>query len=99
MVTDLSAFNAGGQHVIVQLRFEDGVVWLARIRFPPCIIARHQCVGGFKACQNAAVSMECEIATMKYVEDNISLPVYTHNLSQDHCLGAPYIMIEEMPGQ
>ena len=33
-VADLSSFNAGGTHVILQLQFEDGVVWLARIQFP-----------------------------------------------------------------
>src|SRR5438477_8217046 len=72
---DLSSFNAGGTHVIVQLQFEDGVVWLARIRFPCCTIEGHQCVGGFTSFQNAAVAMGCEIATMAFVKERTSLPI------------------------
>lgn len=100
--TDLSAFNSGGQHVVIRLLFEDGVVWLARIRFPRCVIEGHRCVGGFNSFKNASLSMECEIATMRLVKENTSLPVptvYTYDLSGNNCLGAPYMMIERMPGE
>ena len=94
-VADLSSFNSGGTHVIVQLRFTDGVVWLARIRFPCCTIDGHECVGGFASCRR-------EIATMTLVKQRTSLPVltvYTYNLSSDNSLRAPYMMIERMPGE
>ena len=101
-VADLSSFNAGGTHVVLQLRFDDGVVWLARIRFPGCSIEGHQCVGGFGSFQNAAEAMGCEIATMALVKQHTSLPVptvYAYNLSFDNSLHAPYMMIEKMPGE
>lgn len=99
---DLSSFNAGGTHVIVQLQFEDGVVWLARIRFPCCGIEGHQCVGGFTSFQDAAAAMGCEIATMAFVKERTSLPVpnvYVYNLSFDNLLHAPYMIIEKMAGE
>lgn len=100
--TDLSAFNAGGQHIVIRVLFEDGVVWLARVRFPRCEIEGHRCVAGFKSFQKASSSMECEIATMKLVKAKTSLPiptVYAYDLSANNCLGAPYMLIERMPGE
>jgi len=100
-VADLSSFNAGGTHVVLQLRFDDGVVWIARIQFPCCSIEGHQCVGGFRSFENAADAMRCEIATMALVKQRTSLPVptvYFYNLSYDNSLHAPYMMIEKMPG-
>jgi Phosphotransferase enzyme family len=98
---DQSSFNAGGQHLVMHIRFEDDVTWLARIRFPPCTRDGHRCVGGFRTFRNAALSMESEIATIMYVKKNTSLPVprvYGYDLGRDNCVSAPYMLIEEISG-
>jgi hypothetical protein len=101
-VADVSSFNTGGTHVVFQLRFEDGGVWLVRIRFPGCELEGHKCVGGFGSFQRAADEMGSELATMAVVKQRTSLPVsavYLYNLSADNVLSAPYMMIEKMPGE
>lgn len=99
---DLCAFNAGSTHVLMKVRFDDGVVWLARFRFPRCNRKDHTCVGGFRSFQSALMTMQSEIATMDLVRKTTTIPVptvYGHDLSANNRFGAPYMLIEQMPGE
>jgi Phosphotransferase enzyme family len=93
--------NAGGQHVVMKIRFVDEVVWLARIRFPPCSILDHECVGGFTDYEAAATNMESEIATMAYIASKTRVPVprvFGYNLFRDNDIGGPYMFMEMVEG-
>ena len=99
---DLCAFNAGSTHVVMKVRFDDGVVWLARFRFPRCNRRDHTCVGGFLSFPDASMTMQSEIATMDLVRKTTTIPlpaVYGHDLSANNPFGAPYLLIEQMPGE
>ena len=94
------AMNAGGQHVLFKIEFGDGVVWLARIRFPRCPILDHKCVGGFRDYEVAMKSMESEIATMNYIATNTGVPVpkvFGYDL-RSNSIGGPYMLMEMAVG-
>jgi len=94
----------GGQHVIVKLFFEDGVVWVARISFPRCVQTdgHISCVGGFRDFCKEALCMESEIATLQYVKEKTNIPVpkvFGYNLCNDNGVGGPYMLMEMVFGE
>lgn len=94
--------NAGGQHVILKTRFTDGVVWLARIRFPRCPVLDHECVGGFHDYAAAAKVMESEIATMQLVASKTQVPVprvFSYELCPNNGIGGPCMFMEMVEGE
>jgi len=96
--------NAGGQHVILKIRFVDGVVWLARIRFPQCpaSVVDHDCVGGFRDYATEAKIMECEIATMQLIASKTQVPVprgFGYDLGPNNGIGSPCMFMEMVEGE
>ena len=96
---------AGGQHVLIKIRFEDGVEWVARIMFPQCEQSEsHKCMGGYwhEKLDDRIAGMESEIATLQYVRSRTSVPVpkvFGYDLNRDNDVGGPYILMEMIPGE
>lgn len=95
---------AGGQHVVVKLPFEDGVIWVVRISFPACPkdTLQTSCVGGFCNYQREMLHMESEIATLQYVAEMTDIPaprVFGYNLHHDNGVGGPYMLMEMVHGK
>jgi hypothetical protein len=91
---------AGGQHMVLKIKFRDGVTWLARFRFPNCEQGDdHVCVGGYSQQRSAEcqAEMESEIATLKHISDSTSVPVprvYGYDLCQENTVGAMYLLMD-----
>lgn len=82
----------GGINYHIEIQFEDGVSWLARIRrfnatSPPPDLRRH--------------IMRSEIATLQFLEKTkIPAPrVFDYNLEEGNPIGVEYILMEKMPGK
>jgi hypothetical protein len=86
----------GGVNIVLELKFDDGVIWVAGIRQRTCPA---------EASQNSRKSgktIESEVATMQFLKSNTSLPVpavYGYDVRYDNKIGGPYIFMEAMPGK
>lgn len=84
--TDISTLERGSFHEIRILEFEDG--W--------------SCIGRFTRNRNEELCVtESEVATVKYVRQYTTIPVpetYFVNLDPTHAVGAPFLLMERMPG-
>jgi hypothetical protein len=88
-----SAYAYGGDNIILEMMFEDGLAWIARLRLhePKFLQSR----GEF---DQVFVS---EVATLKWVKRETTIPVPTVFVSDaryDNEVGQPYILMEAMPG-
>ena len=77
----------GLYNMVRLLRFEDGVLWLARL-------SMHR---------SAAVSakLRSEMDTMKWITAQSTLPiptVYASEVDEDNAVGVPYVLMEFLPG-
>lgn len=82
----------GGMNYHIEIQFEDGVSWLARIRrfnatSPPADLRRH--------------IMRSEIATLQFLgKTKVPAPrVFDYNLEEGNPIGVEYIIMEKMPGK
>jgi len=101
----VSEVIAGGKHVVLELEFEDGVRWIARIMFPQCEQDdNHQCMGGYSEenFSDCIAGMESEIATLQHVAKATSVPVprvFGYDLRKDNDIGGPYMLMEMIYGE
>lgn len=89
---DTSRFTWGLNNVVFEIRFSDGIYWVARIQITP--------VTGDKDGEN--VIMASEIATMNFVRSRTTIPiprVFDYETSSDALSGYPYVLLEYMPGR
>ena len=88
-----SDYAYGGDNIVLEMKFDDGVAWIARLRLhePKFLQAR----GDF---DQVFVS---EVATLKWVKRETTIPVPTVFVSDarnNNEVGQPYILMEAMPG-
>jgi hypothetical protein len=82
---DVSTLQRGMFHEICVLHFEDG--W--------------SCIGRFTRDAEPLAKVESELATLEYVRKYTTIPVpevYFVNHSDNHCVGAPFVLMEHMHG-
>jgi hypothetical protein len=82
---DVSTLHRGTFHEIRVLHFEDG--WT--------------CVGRFTRDAEPLAKAQSEVATLEYVRKHTMIPVpeaYLVNYSDNHCVGAPFVLMEHMRG-
>ncbi|UJO21547.1 uncharacterized protein CLAFUR5_09298 [Fulvia fulva] len=89
-------YSCGHFNVVRKLEFSDGVDWIARVRLPLLegMSEEREALGAEK-------SMEVEIATMKYLKKRTSIPVpevYSHSLSAESEVGAPFMLMSYIHG-
>jgi hypothetical protein len=84
--------QTGGQNCNLDIKFEDGVIWIVRLRFEdPTILPR--------AAQQAVSTSE--VATLKYLADETRLrvPKVLHHCFDESEIGIPYILMEKLSGK
>ena len=89
---DTTKFAAGMQNVVIELKFSDGVSWIARIRFS------HEGDDD----KEVERSMLSEVTTMKYIRARTSIPapeVFGYDFSPANDFGFRYIVMELLPGR
>jgi hypothetical protein len=94
---DPKIFEAGWFNIALEVVFEDGVIWVARLRLPP--LQRHQ---HLHEEQQGASAMAHEIYVMNYVREHTTIPVpevYGYNLEMDNQVGFRYIFLQALPGR
>ena len=90
--TDLIKGQMGGQNCHVDFEFEDGAVWLARIRLDDPLLPP-------KPTQTCV--FWSEVATLKFLEEiNVPTPkIYAYAAdSSSNPVGTSYILMEKLPG-
>jgi aminoglycoside phosphotransferase (APT) family kinase protein len=83
----------GGMNYHIEIQFEDGISWLARIRrvnatSPPADLQ--------------AYIMRSEVATLQFLRSKTKVPVaevYDYNLDEKNPIGVEYILMEKLAGQ
>jgi len=89
-------FAVGREHVVFEIISLTSVA-IVRIRKPPLSkLSESQ----FQR-EHSAQDMCDEITTLKYVSEHTTIPVpriYDYDAGSDNSLGAPYMLMEEMPG-
>ena len=82
-------FTHGGFNLVIEIVFDDGVFWIARIRFDTDL-ADHQ-----------RRIMESEISTMQYVREHTTIPVpelHASDSGKNNPFQAPFILMEGVTG-
>ena len=83
-------FTNGSQHLVIEVVFEDGAVWIARIRLSKKLSAHEK------------MAMESEICVMRTVRSRTAVPVpevYNWDSGTDNVFGAPFILMEAIHGR
>jgi aminoglycoside phosphotransferase (APT) family kinase protein len=82
----------GGMNYHIEIKFEDGISWLARIRrfnatSPPPDLQHY--------------IMRSEVATLQFLsKTNVPSPrVFDYNFETANCIGVEYILMEKLPGK
>ncbi|KAF4219275.1 hypothetical protein CNMCM5878_003579 [Aspergillus fumigatiaffinis] len=82
----------GGMNYHIEVKFEDGISWLARIRrfnatSPPPDLQHY--------------IMRSEVATLQFLsKTNVPSPrVFDYNFEAANCIGVEYILMEKLPGK
>ncbi|KZW02171.1 hypothetical protein EXIGLDRAFT_744652 [Exidia glandulosa HHB12029] len=94
-VANRDKYASGEYNVVIELVFDDGVVWIARIwtshyeasRLPADVISR---------------KLRCEVATLKLVKARTTIPVPTvfgFSVTSDNPIGLPYVFMSPLPGR
>jgi hypothetical protein len=87
-VTDVILNQTGGQNCNLDICFEDGVVWMIRLRFgEPTVLPRDAQTIVFKS----------EVETLKFLaRTNIRSPELFHHCPDESEIGTPYILMEKL---
>ena len=83
-------FTNGSKNLVIEAVFNDGVVWIARIRLSRELSA------------NEVASMESEIYVMRTIRVRTKVPVpevYAWGSGTDNVFRAPFILMEGVPGR
>lgn len=96
--TSATKLTRGGFHEIFTLEFEKAG------GNPPESLVRSNfvCIARVARTSDCLAKEESEIATMRYVRKHTTLPVpeiYYHDLSPYNDVGAPFTLLEKLPGQ
>ncbi|KAK6008370.1 hypothetical protein QM012_000273 [Aureobasidium pullulans] len=83
--------QTGGQNCNLDICFDDGVVWIARLRFEePTVLPRDA---------QATISIS-EVETLIFLaRTNIRVPEVFHHSSDESEIGTPYMLMEKLPGK
>ncbi|KAI4726112.1 hypothetical protein E4T49_06137 [Aureobasidium sp. EXF-10728] len=83
--------QTGGQNCNLDIRFDDGTVWIVRLRFEePTVLPRDA----------QAVVFASEVETLKFLaRTNIRVPEVFHYSFDDKEIGTPYMLMEKLPGK
>jgi Phosphotransferase enzyme family len=84
------AFTHGKYNLVIEILFDDGVSWVARIR-----------LYGDSA-DNDDLVMESELATMEYVREHSNIPVptvYASDTGRNNVFDAPFMLMTGMNGE
>lgn len=84
--------QSGGQNCNIDIQFEDGVIWLARIRLTDALIPPKP---------TQAYIFQSEVFTLKYLESTlVPTPKLFHfaDESSENPVGVPFMLIEKMEG-
>lgn len=89
-------FDIGREHIVFEILSPTSAA-IVRIRKPTLATSESQNLQS----EPTAQDMSDEITTLNYVSENTTIPVpriYDYDTSSDNPLGAPYMLMEEMPG-
>ncbi|KAI4751533.1 hypothetical protein E4T52_15377 [Aureobasidium sp. EXF-3400] len=85
--------QTGGQNCNIDICFDDGIVWIARLRFDePTVLPR----------EAQSAILKSEVATLKFLADKtkIRVPkVFDYSYNDENEIGTPYILMEKLPGK
>jgi aminoglycoside phosphotransferase (APT) family kinase protein len=85
--------QTGGQNCNIDIRFDDGITWIARLRFEePTVLPREA---------QPAIS-KSEVATLIFLANKtkIRVPkVFDYSYNDENEIGTPYIPMEKLPGK
>jgi hypothetical protein len=88
-----SHFTHGSFHVVFEIVFDDGDVWVCRVRH----------VDPDETSRYLEMTMESTVATMMYVKSSTTIPVpeiYCHQYDPSRsAIGSSYIMMQALPGR
>jgi aminoglycoside phosphotransferase (APT) family kinase protein len=83
--------QTGGQNCNLDIRFDDGIVWIARLRFEEPTVLPHDA--------QANISMS-EVETLKFLaRTSIRVPEVFHHSFDESEIGTPYMLMEKLPGK
>ncbi|KAI4843019.1 hypothetical protein E4T44_06979 [Aureobasidium sp. EXF-8845] len=90
-VPDIVLDQTGGQNCNLDIRFEDGIVWMVRIRVEePTVLPRDA----------QAIISKSEVETLKFLaRTNIRVPEIFHHCSDESEIGTPYMLMEKLSGK
>ncbi|KAI9719498.1 MAG: hypothetical protein M1828_006205 [Chrysothrix sp. TS-e1954] len=89
-------FSCGYRNVVRHVVFDDGQEWVARLRMP-----RPSGATGQDDKLADAEIMEVEVATMRFLRLHTSIPVprvHDFSFTNTNSIGAPYILLDYIPG-
>jgi isoamyl acetate esterase len=81
----------GGVNILFELRFDNGEIWIVRIRMPD----------ESSVSEGIDSALESEVTTMQFLRRKTKIPipsVYGHDARFGNTVGMPYILMEAMPG-
>jgi len=88
-------FNGGFNHIVCMMTTKGSYIGRYVVRVPAIgTVARWQ--------EGDAHNMRCEMALMEYLHDSTDIPVpevITFEDKVDSCIGAPYCVMEQLPGK
>jgi hypothetical protein len=93
-------YTCGAYNLVFEIRFEDGISWIARLRSVSCMQAVSEELL-FESPKYKQHITESEIATMRYVREHTTIPVpevYGYDTGTDNLAKTPYILMECIPG-
>ncbi|KAK7218869.1 hypothetical protein V2G26_006872 [Clonostachys chloroleuca] len=89
-------YSIGHFNMVRRITFADDVSWVARLRMPDL-----DAVFGSRESLSPTSLMRVEVATVKYLSRNTSVPVpeaYHYDFSRDNSIGAPFIIMSYIHG-
>jgi hypothetical protein len=97
---DEDQISIGKHNVIFRVRFDDGVIWIARMRIPNFKKNVDQDPQRFK--ESETESMQSEVASMRFIQQHTSIPIphiYAFDAGWENRLGVPYMLLENTIGK
>ena len=98
--TIIDKYTCGAYNLVFEIRFDDGISWIARLRSAsPMQVVSQELV--FESPKYKQHITESEIATMKYVRQHTTIPVpevYSYDTGTDNPAKSPYILMECIHG-
>jgi len=98
--TDKDQISVGKRNVIFRVRFDDAVIWIARVRIPNWNKNIDRDPQRFKEYETE--SMRSEAASMQFIQRHTTIPIphiYTFDAGWENRLGVPYMLLENIPGK